>query len=310
MKKSKTLKFLAFMHQRILQLQSCGHLGTARNYEKARRSFSNYLGGRDIPFRSMTENLVSDYSSFLFQKGVSRNSVSFYMRILRAVYNRAVNLHLVKQAFPFQDVYTGVAKTLKRAVDEQVISRLSSLDLVPGTLDALARDIFLFSYCTRGMSFVDVAYLRRSDLKDGMICYSRKKTGQILYVRIEPDIQSLIDRYAVRDPASVYVFPILTDTDPAVSYRQYQNALNRYNRALHRLSEMIPGELRLTSYCARHSWATAARNHNVPITVISAALGHSSERTTQIYLAMLENSVIDNANREIISRLGHMNTGG
>lgn len=166
---------------------------------------------------------------------------------------------------------------------------------------ALARDMFIFSYCTRGMAFVDIAYLKKENIRDGMICYARHKTGQQLSIRIEPCMQKIIDRY---DYASGhYIFPLLTSDDSTQAYREYQTAINSYNRQLKRLSKMLPGDCKLTSYTARHSWATAARNHNIPISVISAGMGHSSERTTQIYLATLENSIIDDANQRLISSL-------
>ena len=152
------------------------------------------------------------------------------------------------------------------------------------------------------MAFVDIAYLRKTNLQNGMICYARRKTGQLLSVRIEPCTQRIIDRYA--DSDSPYVFPILTSVDTAEAYEQYQTALNTHNRLLGRLSELLGCGCKLTSYTSRHSWATAARNHNVPISVISQGMGHTSEQTTQIYLTMLENLVIDDANKGIISGLG------
>lgn len=292
---------LSFMRIQIDYIRSCGRLGTARNYERAAASFSHYLGGKDLPLSAVTEPLIEGYNDYLLSRGIVRNSVSFYMRILRAVYNKAVRLHLVKQAFPFQNVYTGVDRTRKRAVDRDIIAGLFRLDLASGTPYALARDLFMFSFFTRGMAFVDIAFLQKTDIHEGMIHYTRRKTGQPLSIRVEPDIKEIMDRYADATSLSPYVFPILTDVLPDVAYRQYQSALNTYNRTLHRLSKMLPVECDLTSYTSRHSWATAARNHNVPVSVISAGLGHTSEHTTRIYLAMLENSVIDAANQEIIA---------
>ncbi|MDE5890351.1 MAG: tyrosine-type recombinase/integrase, partial [Bacteroidales bacterium] len=157
--------------------------------------------------------------------------------------------------------------------------------------------------CTRGMAFVDLAYLRKTDLRHGTIRYARRKTGQVMHVRIEPGIRMIIDRYAGACADSVYVFPLLRATDPESAYRQYQSALNSYNRKLRKLSGMLPVACHLTSYTSRHSWATAARKHEVPVTIISAALGHTSERTTQIYLDSIENSVIDSANRTVLAAL-------
>ena len=292
---------LDFMQNQIRLLRNANRLGTALNYEKTMKNFAEFLGGVNLPFSAMTEQLIADYNAFLVQRGMVRNSISFYMRIMRAVYNKAVRQKLVEQSHPFTEVYTGIDRTRKRAVSESVISQLYKLKLAEGIPLALARDIFIFSYCTRGMAFVDIAYLKKENIKNGVICYARRKTGQLLSVRIEPSIQRIIDRYS--SALSPYVFPILTSTDTKLAYEEYQVAINNHNRLLRRLSKMLPVGCKLTSYVARHSWATAARNHNVPISVISAGMGHTSEQTTQIYLAMLENSVIDDANQGLIMSL-------
>lgn len=293
---------LAFMQEQIDYMRRCNRYGTAKNYEHTMHSFSQFLG-RDIPLVTISEQLIDNYNAFLVQRGIVRNSVSFYMRILRAVYNKAVRRRLVEQTNPFQNVYTGIDKTRKRAVDEKLIAELYKLDLRYGSLAEFARDIFIFSYCTRGMAFVDIAYLKKTNIHDGMINYARHKTGQLLSVKIEPNMKQIIDRYAGSVKYSPYVFPILTSTDTHESYRQYRTAINIYNRQLKELSKMLSVDCRLTSYIARHSWATVARKHNAPISVISAGLGHTSEKTTRIYLTSLESSAIDAVNQEIISKL-------
>lgn len=292
---------LDFMKNQIRLMRNANRLGTALNYEETMKNFVEFLGGVNLPFSAMTEQLIADYNAFLVQRGMVRNSISFYMRIMRAVYNKAVRQKLVEQSHPFTEVYTGIDRTRKRAVSESVISQLYKLKLTEDTPLALARDIFIFSYCTRGMAFVDIAYLKKENIQNGVICYARRKTGQLLSVRIEPSIQRIIDRYS--SALSPYVFPILTSTDTKAAYEEYQVAINNHNRQLRRLSKMLPAGCKLTSYTSRHSWATAARNHNVPISVISAGMGHTSEQTTQIYLTMLENSVIDDANQGLIRSL-------
>ena len=292
---------LDFMQNQIRLLRNANRLGTALNYEKTMKNFAEFLGGVNLPFSAMTEQLIADYNAFLVQRGMVRNSISFYMRIMRAVYNKAVRQKLVEQSHPFTEVYTGTDRTRKRAVSESVISQLYKLKLTEDTPLALARDIFIFSYCTRGMAFVDIAYLKKENIQNGVICYARRKTGQLLSVRIEPSIQRIIDRYS--SALSPYVFPILTSTETKQAYEEYQVAINNHNRLLRRLSKMLPTGCKLTSYTSRHSWATAARNHNVPISVISAGMGHTSEQTTHIYLTMLENSVIDDANQGLIRSL-------
>ncbi len=293
---------LDYMRAQVEQLRANHRLGTAKNYEKTMCSLSAFLGDVRLPLSALTEQVIIDYNAFLVQRGLVRNSVSFYMRVLRAIYNKAVRQKLIVQQHPFTEVYTGIDRTRKRAVSETIITQLYRLELESGTPLALCRDMFIFSYCTRGMAFVDIAYLKKTNLQNGIICYARRKTGQLLSVRIEPSIQRIIDRYA--DSDSPYVFPILNSLDSTEAYEQYQIALNTHNRLLGRLSEMLGCGCKLTSYTSRHSWATAARNHNVPISIISQGMGHTSEKTTQIYLTMLENSVIDDANKGIISGLG------
>ena len=291
-----------YMRELIERLRLEGRYGTAANYEKTLRVFSKFMGGKELPLTAITGRTIADFNTYLLRRGLLRNSISFYMRILKAVYNKAVRQRLVRQAFPFSDVYTGVDATRKRAIDESLLSRLNSMQLPSGTALALARDIFVFSYCARGMAFVDVGYLLKTDYFNGVISYKRRKTGQLLAVKVEANMQRIIERNI--SPTSRYLFPILTSNDSAEAYRQYLAALNSYNYQLGKLSALLNSNCKLTSYTARHSWATAARKHNVPLSVISAGMGHTSEQTTRIYLAALDNSVIDEANKGIIESLG------
>ena len=223
------------------------------------------------------------------------NGARVLVAIVRSLHCAAELMHENKSAI--HNCCTG--KSVRSGV--YYYRQLHRLELEAGTPLSLCRDMFIFSYCSCGMAFVDIAYLKKSNLQNGMICYARRKTGQLLSVRIEPSIQRIIDRYISSN--SPYIFPILTSLDAAEAYEQYKVALNTHNRLLGRLSEMLGCDCKLTSYTSRHSWATAARNHNVPISVISQGMGHTSEQTTQIYLTMLENSVIDDANKGIIGEL-------
>lgn len=295
--------FLYYMKKEMETLWENGQYGTSRNYRRALNSFSAFLDGDDIPFSSLDSALACRYESWLWQQKVARNSSSFYMRILRAVYNKAVKQGLAVQTFPFREVYTGVARTSKRAVDEETIRKLQRLDLSGSPALALSRDMFVFSYCARGMAFVDMAYLKKEDVGGGRITYYRHKTGQYLTLRIEPCMVTILERYGRTCPESPYLFHILTDEQPELAYRQYRTGLNYHNRKLKRLGKLLGEPLPLSSYTPRHSWATAARNHDVPIAVISAGMGHSSERTTLIYLDSLDNAIIDNANEKILKGL-------
>lgn len=300
---SERFTVFAFVEKQIACLRADGKLGTARNYRRTLNSFSGFLNGADIPFSLLDERLVGRYNDWLQRRRIVRNTVSFYMRVLRAVFNKAVREGIVPQSSPFRNVYTGVDRTRKRAVGEETVIRLRRLNLEHSPSLVLAWDIFIFSYCARGMAFVDIAFLRKQDIAGGTIRYVRRKTGQHLTIRIEPCMGDIIERYSQVTRTSDYVFPLLNAKDPVRVFSQYQTALGYYNRRLKRLVDLLELEMPLSSYTSRHTWATTARNHNVPLSVISARMGHASEKTTQIYLASLESSVIDQANRSIIASL-------
>ena len=223
------------------------------------------------------------------------------MRILRAVYNRAVEKELIEQKFPFKHVYTGIDKTVKRAVPLKTVKRIKEIDLkVKPHLD-YARDMFLFSFYTRGMSFVDMAYLKKSDLKNGILTYRRRKTGQLLTVKWEKCMEEIVVKYESHSDTE-YLLPIITvlHTDERI---QYRNALCRVNIALKEIARLVGLALPLSMYCARHAWASIAKSKNIPIAVISEGMGHDSEETTRIYLASLDTSVVDKANSLILKDL-------
>ena len=195
----------------------------------------------------------------------------------------------------------GLEEYGKRAVTETVISQLLSIDLKKSKALQFARDLFIFSFYARGMAFVDIVYLKKSNIQNGYITYVRHKTGQELTIRIETRLQNIINQYEKKD--SPYLFPILNTEDENKAYSQYEIALNYYNRQLKRLSKLLEPNINLSSYTPRHTWATTARNKNVPLSIISAGMGHSSEKTTLIYLTKIDNSIIDEVNKAIIDSI-------
>ena len=288
----------SFMEDVIAQYQRHGQIRTGETYLTTLNSFKRFRMDVDIMLEEINSELLLSYEYYLKMEGVSPNTISFYMHRLRAVYNRAVEQELVEQRFPFKRVKTSIEKTVKRAIPVKFIRKLKSLDLSDSPSKAFARDMFLFSFYTRGMSFIDIAYLQKKDLQHNILIYRRKKTGQKLQVHWETCMQQILNMYSAKKD-SQYLFSIIEDSQKD-HRRQYQNALIRINRNLKKLGEDIGLELPLTMYVARHSWATTARCEGVPISVISEGMGHDNEKTTQIYLASLENSVVDKANRKIL----------
>ena len=288
-----------FIHSVIVRLKQLGQLRTSETYTATLKSFMEFREGQDVPLDGINSDLMLLYEAYLKAKGIRMNTISFYMRILRAVYNRAVEKELTPQRNPFRHVYTGVEKTVKRAVSVKVIRALKELDLSTKPSLDFARDMFMFSFYTRGMSFVDMAYLRKSDLKNGLLTYRRRKTGQQLTIRWEKCMEDVVSKYPSND--SAYLLPIIKKQGD--ERRQYDNALHLVNHRLKELSDMLKLRRPLSMYVARHSWASAAKANRVPLSVISEGMGHDSEKTTQIYLASLETSVVDKANKMILGLL-------
>jgi site-specific recombinase XerD len=302
-KSQKSKTFIAFMDKLILSMHENRQFGTAKNYQRARKSFTSFCQKESISFEEISGDLINQYERWLKNKNVSKNTVSFYMRNLRSVYNKAVECQYIEQTFPFKKAYTGVDRTTNRAMDESLIVSLKNLNLSRNRSLASARDLFLFSFYSRGMAFVDMAFLKKSHIKNNVLYYSRHKTSQSMSVRLEPCIIEIINRYSVLTKSSDYLLPIITEVDDQKAYKQYLNKLSYYNKLLKQIADMLNLNTQLTSYVARHTWATVARNRNIPISVISAGMGHSSESITKIYLASLEASVIDDANKMIINAI-------
>lgn len=289
--------FTDAIEEQIAIMQQAGKLRTAQIYRTALNNFMRFREGEDLPLLALDRRLVMAYESWMRSRGLQRNSSSFYLRSLRSAWHKALDGRTVSPD-PFDIVYTGVDKTAKRAVQLPDIKRLKALPLTGD--EAWARDMFLFSFYTRGMSFVDMAFLRKSDLRGGLLDYSRRKTGQHLFIRWEPCMQEILDRWPANP--TQYLLPIINRTDLPY-YNQYKYGIAKANRNLHLIGYRLRLPARLTMYVARHSWASIAHSRHVPLSVISEGLGHDSERTTAIYLASLDQQQIDAANRSIIRLL-------
>lgn len=292
--------FIAFAIGLIERLTQIGKSQTAAKYTTALNSFKRFRGTRDVLFDLMDSNLLSEYEHWLRKSGVCKNTSSFYMRNLRAIYNRAAEKGLVAQRFPFKHVYTGIDKTVKRALSVKAIKEIKKLDLDPYPRQDFARNMFLFSFYTRGMSFIDMAFLKKKDLRNGILSYRRKKTDQPLLIKWEKPMQEIIDQYDTK--GSPYLLPILTE-EGTDKQRQYLKVAHLVNSQLKKIGERLGLEIPLTSYVARHSWASIAKSKNIPISTISEAMGHDSESTTRIYLASLDTSSVDKANAIVLSIL-------
>lgn len=293
--------FVAFARTLIAHLSGIGRTSMSTAYATTISSFLRFLADRrDVALADFDSDLMQAYEVWLRAGGLCPNSSSYYMRNLRAIYNRAVERELTAQNHPFRHVYTGIDKTVKRAVPLRVIRRIRDMDLTDSPALDYARDMFMFSFYTRGMSFVDMAFLQKKDLHNGILSYRRRKTNQLLTIKWEKPMQDIVDKYDTT--ASPYILPIIRDIGRDCR-RQYKNVAHFVNIKLKSIGRRINLDIPLTTYVARHGWASIARSKNIPLATISEAMGHDSETTTRIYLASLDTSVVDRANRIILSSL-------
>lgn len=294
--------FLAFMEMQISEKNLYQKCKTALNYGSAYRSFVSFLRNKErmstLKFSQVTSELIRRYEFYLIEeRKIRRNSSSFYIRILRAVFHKGLVYYDLNLPNPFRSVYAGVDTTVKRAVDVNAITKLIKYQSENEQLN-FTKDAFLFCFLARGMAFIDFVKLQKSDCQNGRIIYRRSKTRRLLSIKMNTMMVEIINRYA--DPKSEYLFPVLKT--PTFSQLAYEKALQHYNYHLRKLAEEI-GVDSLTSYTARHSWATQASRLHIPTRVISESMGHSNERVTAIYLASLDNHEIDMANKKVLDKI-------
>ena len=273
------VSFFLSAEQQARHCEEANRFSTAKNYRTAIRSLYRFFQGQQLVTRGTTREL----------------------RSLRAIYNKVVKQYSLDDRKPFKDLFTGHTKTVKRSATNDDIKRLQAMILPKNSTLQLSRDIFLFSLYAQGMPFVDVAFLRKDQIRDGMIVYERHKTGQQIVVKIEGCIQEIINRYSRAE--SEFVFPIITAHQPTPAYKQYQSSLRAYNRNLHKLEKLAGLKRSLTSYVVRHTWASVAYDTNVDLVVIASALGHTNTNTTRIYIRDINNRRLADANKKVLGRI-------
>ena len=250
-----------------------------------------------------TPERLKEYEDWLAGQQSSPNTISTYMRTLQAVYNRWMSPGIEGyNPVLFKDVYTKVESRTKRALTAEQMEQLRNTDFSVLTLrQQQVLTYFLLMFMLRGMPFIDLAHLRKSDLRNRRITYRRHKTGKLMVVDVPPDAMRLLQKY--RDKTdSEYLFSLLHGgLFMEEHHHRYQETLRHFNRELARLmKQLLPG-VSVSSYTARHTWATLAYHSGVPVGLISQSLGHSSIRVTMTYLKPFDAEVIDRINRQVIS---------
>lgn len=274
-----------FLNERAGELKALGRGMTARNYKYTAKLFSKRL--EDVKLGKINSGVIIGYRDKLLAEGLDKNTVAFYLRTMRAAYNRAVALEFVKDSKPFPKGYCTSTKTRHRALTEHQLKAIAELEL-QDKFESFARDFFLLSYMLRGMAPVDLTNLRWSDITNGRFDYRRSKTAQPISIQICKPIEEMLKKIGSKDTERI--FP-----------QHAKSLLHRVNDHLHKVGDKAKIPFPLTMYVARHTWASLAQTKNVPLAVISKGLGHDNMMTTQIYLSGIENCVIDRYNRNLIS---------
>lgn len=293
-----SLGFSDYADEEIEQTLKRHQYSTASNYRTAVRSFIKFNKGEDIPLVNINSTLIDSYGEWLLQNNVSKDTLSCYMRSLRALYNKAVNKGHVQQCNPFSNVFTGISRTRKRSVEKEDICKLQQAVLTPGSFMHLVRDVFLFCFYACGMPFIDVAFLKKSQLAGGFMTYNRHKTDQPVRIKLEPCMQEIINRYISNERD--YVFPFLSSLDKDAAYKEYQQKMSYYNKTLKKLGKKVGICSGLSSYVPRHTWATLAFRSAADLLVVSQALGHTDTKTTRIYVKDIGSNKQDTVNKELL----------
>lgn len=292
------------MKKAIDELKDEKRYGTAHIYQSALNAFCEFRGCNVVYFHQINRASLKDFETYLRDKQLSWNTVSTYMRTLRSAYNKAVDKKIIS-GIPrlFHHVYTGVKNETKRALEVEEINKL--LNGVP--LKELPEDLLLcrvwanLMFQLRGMPFVDLAHLHKSDLKGNTLSYRRYKTGGQMVVDIPVTAMELINKYQNTSKNSPYLFPILSGKKTGEDlYTEYQQALRTMNYNLGRLAKKCGVATKVSSYTTRHTWATLAKYCNFSEQLICEAFGHSSVKVTETYLKSFKSEEIRKANDAII----------
>jgi len=290
--------FVVFTEKEIEKMKSLGQKGNAAIYQNTLNVFMTYRDEKDIAFKHIDVRELNKFKEYLLSKKSMPNTISVHLRTLRAIYNRAIKERAVSEnLYPFKNYPIKIHATEKRAIQKEDIDKVIALDLSERPDLVFPRDLFLFSFYMRGMSFVDIAYLKVSNIHGDRLTYERKKTKQKFSIKLTYKAREIIKRYNNLKLKKSYIFPILQREGQ--EYLDYRNAMRLMNKKLKDIGDLAELEEPLSTYTARHSWATIAKRMGVATAIISEGLGHDSEETTQIYLDSFENDVLDDANEMI-----------
>lgn len=291
-----------FIEREVCRLKAENRINYASSHKHLLNSLLSFKKNLEIPFCEIDATWLKNYESFLKQQGLANNSIGIRFRTLRAVYNRAIEENLVKaECYPFKKYKVSKLheETLKRAISKNDIKRIMDYSTSNPSMK-FSIDLFLFSYFMGGINFVDIAYLTNDNIIDNLLVYIRKKTKKQIKLPLQAIAIELINKY--RQCNNQFLFPILS-----AFHQTEQQKINRVRKVIKQINKQLKAigkelglPIDLTTYVARHSFATSLKRSGVSTSLICEALGHSSERVTQIYLDSFGNDQMDDAMKNLL----------
>ncbi|HDZ04669.1 hypothetical protein LCGC14_0354370 [marine sediment metagenome] len=299
--KSKYDSFFVYGLAKAQELRESKRFGTARNYEGVLNILKVFNNGKNLKFNELNLSFLERFDRFHLSKpGNTQNGLASYMRTIKAIYNKGIKDGIIeREHYPFQNYQIRTVPTEKRAIKVEYIKKILELNFEENNSLFNYRNYFLLSYLTMGMSFIDMAFLQKGNIVDGRIKFQRKKTSKMYDIKITEQISVILKYYVSHKKRSDFILPILKRDTLELQYKDAQWGLKNYNKGLKKIAALCNIEERLTSYVSRHSFATHALFKNIPLSAISAMLGHSKLSTTQIYLKSLPSNIIDTYQEEL-----------
>lgn len=294
--KKKSPLVVEYIEERVREKRRLGKQSTAELYRAAGNHFLQFLGNGSHRMEEITRTMVLDFGDYLKSAGLRINSINSYMSCLRAIYNAASRDRLIP---PSEQSFSGLKlrreDTRKRAVSLHWMELLARMKWHKEDKDLeQAADLALFCFMACGMPFVDVLHLKKENVVGDVLTYHRQKTGIAISIRLTAGMKRILNKYKNHSP---YLFPWIGE---AGSHSQYKRLLRQYNQALRVIGWRLHIPVRLSSYVFRHTWASTAFRQHIPVSIIGKALGHTSEKTTRIYLEQLDRRELDKANQKVI----------
>ena len=301
---TKKVTFYQFAEKQIADLIKSNRIGNARAYKHALKAVKNFRNNKDFTFDELNLDFLNRFEKHHLAKGNKLGGLSVYLRTVRAINRKAIKAGAAdKEGYAFDDYVIRNGKPEKRALPIDAIRKIAELDLEKDTARFRDRNIFMMSFLLNGMSYVDMAHLKLSNIADGRIRYSRKKTDEPYNIKIHDQLKPLLSYFTKDKKRSDYLLDVVKSENPIESYNQIVWARKRYNDNLKKLAELAGIQENITSYAARHSFASGANEMGIPLTAISQMLGHKRISTTQAYLANLKKSKMDEYQDEIFGQL-------